>query len=78
MVVGTAAVVANAAAAPPPVSTAAPLPAPPPPPAPPPCNVAPILVSGASYYKCGATWYTEGYGSGGVVYVPTQPPPGHA
>jgi len=51
--------------------------APPPPPAPvaPPCNVAPIPVGGAPYYKCGETWYTAGYASVGVVYIPVPPPP---
>jgi hypothetical protein len=43
----------------------------------PPCNVAPIAVSGVPYYKCGATWYTAGYGSAGVVYMPVPPPPGN-
>jgi hypothetical protein len=43
----------------------------------PPCNVAPMPVSGVPYYKCGATWYTAGYGSAGVVYMPVPPPPGY-
>ena len=43
----------------------------------PPCNVAPIPVSGVPYYKCGATWYTAGYASSGVVYMPVPPPPGY-
>lgn len=43
----------------------------------PPCNVAPIPVSGVPYYKCGATWFTAGYGSAGVVYMPVAPPPGY-
>lgn len=43
----------------------------------PPCNVAPIPVSGVPYYKCGGTWYTAGYASSGVVYVPVAPPPGY-
>ena len=54
-------------------TTAAPAPAP----AAPPCNVAPVPVSGVPYYKCGARWYTAGYGSGGVVYMPVPPPPGY-
>jgi hypothetical protein len=29
------------------------------------------------YYKCGATWYATGYGSGGVVYTQVPPPPGY-
>jgi len=55
------------------VVTQAPAPAP----VAPPCNVAPIPVSGVPYYKCGATWYTAGYGSAGVVYMPVAPPPGY-
>jgi hypothetical protein len=43
----------------------------------PPCNVAPVPVSVVPYYKCGATWYTAGYGSNGVVYMPVPPPPGY-
>lgn len=43
----------------------------------PPCNVAPIPVSGVPYYKCGATWFTAGYGSAGVVYMPVPPPAGY-
>lgn len=43
----------------------------------PPCNVAPIPVSGVPYYKCGATWYTAGYDSTGVVYMPVPPPAGY-
>jgi hypothetical protein len=43
----------------------------------PPCNVAPVAVSGVPYYRCGSTWYTEGYGSAGVVYMPVPPPPGY-
>ena len=42
-----------------------------------PCNVAPVPVSGVPYYKCGATWYTAGYASIGVVYMPVPPPPGY-
>jgi hypothetical protein len=63
------------------VVAAAPAPAPaaaaPPAPVTPPCNVAPIPVSGVPYYKCGATWYTAGYASSGVVYMPVPPPPGY-
>jgi hypothetical protein len=43
----------------------------------PPCNVAPVAVSGVPYYKCGATWYTAGYGSAGVVYMPVAAPAGY-
>jgi hypothetical protein len=76
IVAGTVAV---AASTPPPttVVTTAPAPAPPPAPVAPPCNVAPIPVSGVPYYKCGATWYTAGYASSGVVYMPVPPPPGY-
>jgi hypothetical protein len=52
-------------------------PAPAPAPVAPPCNVAPVPVSGVPYYMCGATWYTAGYGSAGVVYMPVPPPPGY-
>jgi hypothetical protein len=86
LVVGTVAAVASApptttvvAPAPAPTTTvvvAAPAPAPPAPVAPP-CNVAPIPVSGVPYYKCGPTWYTAGYASSGVVYMPVPPPPGY-
>jgi hypothetical protein len=52
-------------------------PAPAPAPVAPPCNVAPVPVSGVPYYKCGATWYTAGYASTGVVYMPVPPPAGY-
>ena len=52
-------------------------PAPAPAPVAPPCNVAPIPVDGVPYYKCGATWYTAGYASVGVVYMPVPAPPGY-
>jgi hypothetical protein len=74
------AVVAGAAvAASQPTTTAvvATAPAPAPAPVAPPCNVAAVPVSGVPYYKCGATWYTAGYGSNGVVYMPVPPPPGY-
>src|SRR5258708_6562862 len=51
--------------------------APAPAPVAPPCDVAPIPVSGVPYYKCGATWYTAGYASSGVVYMPVPPPSGY-
>jgi hypothetical protein len=71
-------VVVAAASTPPPTTTAVTTaPAPPPAPVAPPCNVAPIPVSGVPYYKCGATWYTAGYASSGVVYMPVPPPPGY-
>jgi hypothetical protein len=70
-------VVATAPAPPTTVVVTAPAPAPPPAPVAPPCNVAPIPVSGVPYYKCGATWYTAGYASSGVVYMPIPPPPGY-
>jgi hypothetical protein len=78
-IVGGAVVAAASKPATTTVVTMAPAPAPPPPPAPvaPPCNVAPIPVSGSPYYKCGATWYTAGYASVGVVYMPVPPPPGY-
>jgi len=60
------------------VTGAAPAPAPAPAPAAvaPPCDVAPGAISGVPYYKCGATWYTAGYASTGVVYMPVPPPQG--
>jgi hypothetical protein len=42
-----------------------------------PRNVAPIMVSGVPFYKCGATGYTAGYAANGVVYMPVPPPPGY-
>jgi hypothetical protein len=27
-----------------------------------------------TYYQCGSTWYTQAYGSGGVVYMPVPEP----
>jgi hypothetical protein len=59
------------------VATTVPVPAPPPSPASPPCNVAATTVNGVPYYRCGTTWYTEGYGSSGVVYMPVASPPGY-
>jgi hypothetical protein len=73
--VAGAVVAGTMAAASQPYAAAAPAPAPAP--AAPPCNVAPVPVSGVPYYKCGATWYTAGYASTGVVYMPVPPPPGY-
>jgi hypothetical protein len=67
------AVVAGSVAA----ASRAPAAAPAPAPVAPPCNVAPVPVSGVPYYKCGATWYTAGYASTGVVYMPVPPPAGY-
>jgi hypothetical protein len=41
-----------------------------------PCNVPPVTVSGAPYYRCADAWYTPGYAAGGVVYMPVPAPPG--
>ena len=68
---------AAAASASQPQTTTVVVAAPAPAPVAPPCNVAPVPVSGAPYYKCGATWYTAGYASTGVVYMPVPPPPGY-
>jgi hypothetical protein len=68
---------AAAAAASQPATTTVVTTAPAPAPVAPPCNVAPVPVGGVPYYKCGATWYTAGYGSTGVVYMPVPPPPGY-
>jgi hypothetical protein len=73
-IVGGAAVAASKPATTTVVTTA---PAPAPAPAAPPCNVAPVPVNGVPYYKCGTTWYTAGYASIGVVYMPVPPPPGY-
>ena len=72
IVAGTAAAAGAAMSAPPPTAAGAPPPAT----VPPPCNVAPVAVNGVPYYQCGATWYTAGYGSAGVVYMPVPPPAG--
>jgi len=80
LVVGTVAAVASAPATTTVVAPApayAPAYAPAPAPVAPPCDVAPIPVSGVPYYKCGATWYTAGYASSGVVYMPVPPPSGY-
>src|SRR5438309_3257684 len=66
----TVVTVAEPVAPPPPAPAAAPAPVAPP------CNVAPVPISGVPYYKCGATWYTAGYASTGVVYMPVPPPQG--
>ncbi|HYI86495.1 MAG TPA: hypothetical protein VEX61_05310 [Burkholderiales bacterium] len=41
-----------------------------------PCNVAPVTVSGAPYYRCADSWYTPGYAGDGVVYMPVPAPAG--
>ncbi|AXF11193.1 hypothetical protein CUJ91_25215 [Paraburkholderia graminis] len=74
-VAGAMVVGATAAATAPPPATAAVVAAPAP--VAPPCNVAPIAVNEVPYYKCGATWFATGYGSGGVVYTQVPPPPGY-
>jgi hypothetical protein len=71
--VAGAAVVGATAAATRPTTVLAAAPAP----AAPPCNIAPVPVSGVPYYRCGGTWYTAGYASEGVVYMPVAPPPGY-
>jgi hypothetical protein len=73
VVAGGVAAATAAASSPPTTTVVAAAPAP----VAPPCNVAPIPVEGVPYYKCGATWYTAGYASTGVVYMPVQPPPGY-
>ncbi len=71
-VAGAMVVGATAAATAPPPATAAVVAAPAP--VAPPCNVAPIAVNEVPYYKCGATWFATGYGSGGVVYTSSATP----
>ena len=41
-----------------------------------PCDATAVSVSGASYYKCGSTWYQRGYSGSQVTYYQVAPPPG--
>ena len=31
-------------------------------------------IQGVTYYQCGSTWYTQAYGSTGVIYMPVPRP----
>ena len=44
----------------------------------PPCS-APmaVAVGSTTYYQCGSSWFTEGYGPNGPAYVAVAPPPGY-
>ena len=42
-----------------------------------PCAATTVTASGTTYYRCGSTYYVQAYAQGGVLYVPTAPPPGH-
>jgi len=35
-------------------------------------------VQGATYYLCGATWFSPAFGANGVYYRVVPPPPGQA
>ena len=39
-----------------------------------PCVPNTAVVKGVTYYQCGSNWYTQAYGSGGVMYIPVPPP----
>lgn len=39
-----------------------------------PCTPYTAVVNGVTYYQCGATWYTQAYGSSGVIYMPVPAP----
>ena len=39
-----------------------------------PCNPSVSTVEGVTYYQCGQQYYVQAYGSGGPIYMPTQPP----
>jgi hypothetical protein len=41
-----------------------------------PCNVPPVTVNNALYYKCGDRWYTAALTSTGIGYAQVAPPPG--
>jgi len=32
------------------------------------------VVQGVTYYQCGTSWYTQAYGSNGVIYTPVPSP----
>jgi hypothetical protein len=42
-----------------------------------PCTPNTAVVQGVTYYQCGSSWYTQAYGSSGVMYMPVPPPAGH-
>jgi hypothetical protein len=39
-----------------------------------PCTPNTTVVSGVTYYQCGTAWYTQAYGSSGVMYMPVPAP----
>jgi hypothetical protein len=39
-----------------------------------PCTPNTTVVEGVTYYQCGSSWYTQAYGSNGVIYMPVAPP----
>jgi len=42
-----------------------------------PCQVAPVTVDNAPYYKCGGIWYTPALTSTGIGYSKVAAPPGY-
>jgi hypothetical protein len=42
-----------------------------------PCTPTVVIVSGTSYYQCGATWYNRSYIDGDLTYVVVGTPPGY-
>lgn len=41
-----------------------------------PCSYTTVFINGATYYRCGSTWYSRGYVNNNVTYVVVSPPPG--
>jgi hypothetical protein len=39
-----------------------------------PCTPNTKVVQGVTYYQCGASWYTQAYGSNGAIYTPVPAP----
>ncbi len=39
-----------------------------------PCNPTTTVVGGATYFRCGGTWYTQAYGSSGVIFIAVPAP----
>jgi len=42
-----------------------------------PCSPTVVATGGASYYRCGGSWYNQAYVNGSVTYVNVGPPPGY-
>ena len=41
------------------------------------CASTRVIVNGVAYYRCGTTWYNQGYQDGSVTYVIVTAPPGY-